>query len=135
VRVRASERRFAVDERKMAMFQPPSVTGRARTSSGLEFPGNRSGFSRKTILSLLVLSFSTAVSASVCHQIYSSSDVLVWQGIKPPVRLDRPTIEEEVKKMVPDGHLIIIDNHSASCPPVDTRSESRSQQVRGRYGN
>ncbi|MDR2788252.1 MAG: hypothetical protein LBD06_07825 [Candidatus Accumulibacter sp.] len=90
----------------------------------------------KTILGLLALSFSAAApAATVCYQIYSSSNTLVWQGSQPPVRLDRPAIEDEVKKMVPGGHLIIVDDHGSLCQPIDTRPGKTSRQVGGRYGN
>ncbi|MDR0379826.1 MAG: hypothetical protein LBI62_07795 [Candidatus Accumulibacter sp.] len=87
----------------------------------------------KMLLALLAFSFSAAASASVCYQIYSSTNVLVWQGDKPPVELDHLTIEDEVKKMVPDGHLIIVDGSTAPCQPVDTRPGSTAPRVGGRY--
>ncbi|MDR0440335.1 MAG: hypothetical protein LBI59_05040 [Candidatus Accumulibacter sp.] len=84
---------------------------------------------KKIILALLALSFSTAASAAGCYQIFTSSNILVWQGTKPPVSLDRPEIDEEVKKMVPDGHLIIVDDQDAPCQTIDatrkTTKESR----------
>jgi hypothetical protein len=73
----------------------------------------------KMIVALLALSFSTAASAAGCYQIFTSSNVLVWQGIKSPIPLDRPAIDDEVKKMVPDGHLIIVDDQGGPCPAVD----------------
>ncbi|MDR3299827.1 MAG: hypothetical protein LBU43_07475 [Candidatus Accumulibacter sp.] len=74
----------------------------------------------KTIAALLALTFSATASATMCYQIFSSSNVLVWQGNRPPVQLDRPSIEDEVRKMVPGGHLIIVEEQSAPCQPVDT---------------
>jgi hypothetical protein len=73
----------------------------------------------KIPLALLALSFSTAASATGCYQIFTSSNVLVWQGTKPPVPLDRPEIDEEVKKMAPDGHLVIVDDQNAPCQTVN----------------
>jgi hypothetical protein len=73
----------------------------------------------KMILALLAFSFSAAVHAAGCYQIFSSSNVLMWQGAQPPVPLDRPEIDDEVKKMVPDGHLIIVDDRSTPCLAVD----------------
>ena len=73
----------------------------------------------KMILALLALSFSTAAPAAGCYQIFTSSNVLVWQGNKPPIPLDRPEIDDEVRKIVPDGHLIIVDDRSAPCQAID----------------
>jgi hypothetical protein len=73
----------------------------------------------KKIIALLALSFSTAASAVGCYQIFTSSNVLVWQGTTPPIPLDRPAIDDEVGKMVPDGHLIIVDDRSAPCQAID----------------
>jgi hypothetical protein len=87
----------------------------------------------KMLLALLAFSFSAAASASVCYQIYSSANVLVWQGDRSPIELDHPTIEDEVKKMVPDGHLIIVDSSAAPCQPIDTRPESATPRIGGRY--
>jgi hypothetical protein len=70
---------------------------------------------------LLALSFSTVASAAMCYQIFSSANALVWQGKTPPVVLDSLDLNDEVKKMVPGGHLIIVDDQNAApCQPVDT---------------
>jgi hypothetical protein len=87
----------------------------------------------KILFALLAFSFSAAASASVCYQIYSPANTLVWQGDRPPIELDHPTIEDEVKKMVPNGHLIIVDDSTAPCLPIDTRPESVTPRVGGRY--
>jgi hypothetical protein len=92
------------------------------------------GIPMKIILALLALSFSTAVAAAGCYQIFTSSNVLVWQGTKPPVPLDRPEIDEEVKKIAPDGHLIIVDDQNAPCQTVNTlrKSEKGSRWSSGK---
>ena len=73
----------------------------------------------KMILALLALSFSTAAPATGCYQIFTSSNVLVWQGSRPPIPLDRQEIDDEVRKIVPDGHLIIVDDRSVPCQTID----------------
>jgi hypothetical protein len=70
----------------------------------------------------------------MCYQIFSSSNVLVWQGNRPPVQLDHPAIDDEVEKMVQGGHLIIIDDHSAPCQPINTIPEKTSPRVVKRSG-
>jgi hypothetical protein len=69
---------------------------------------------------LLALSFSTAASATMCYQIFTPANVLVWQGKTPPVPLDSLDLNDEVGKMVPSGHLVIIDNQTAPCQAIDT---------------
>ncbi|MDR3221207.1 MAG: hypothetical protein LBU46_04250 [Candidatus Accumulibacter sp.] len=73
----------------------------------------------KIIVALLALSFSAAASAGVCYQIHSSSNVLVWQGTKPPIQMDKSAIDEEIGKMIPGGHLTIIDDQTTACRPLD----------------
>ncbi|MDR1935117.1 MAG: hypothetical protein LBS49_05985 [Candidatus Accumulibacter sp.] len=83
----------------------------------------------KTILALLALSFSAAASATACYQIYSPSNTLVWQGQRPPISMDRPDLDEEVKKMVPGGHLIVIDDRSVPCQSIDATSKRPFSQA------
>jgi hypothetical protein len=84
----------------------------------------------KMILALLALSFSAAAPAAGCYQIFSSSNVLVWQGTKPPVPLDRPEIDDEVRKLVPGGHLIIVDDRSAPCQLIDAIPKKPAKAAR-----
>ena len=72
----------------------------------------------KTLLALLALSASTAASAT-CYQIYSPSNELMWQRTTAPVSMDAPSINDEVQKMVPNGHMVIIDDRSTPCPDFD----------------
>ncbi|GHU18927.1 hypothetical protein FACS189475_05220 [Betaproteobacteria bacterium] len=78
---------------------------------------------------LLALSFSTAASAAMCFQIFTPANELVWQGKTPPVPLDIPNINDEVQKMVPTGHLVIIDDRTAPCQAINrTRGATRSTE-------
>jgi hypothetical protein len=86
----------------------------------------------KMILALLTLTFSTAASAIGCYQIFTSSNALVWQGPRPPVPLDRSAIDDEVKKMVPDGHLVIVDDQSTPCQEVDETPNKNPARLRSR---
>jgi hypothetical protein len=84
----------------------------------------------KTIAALLAFSFSTAASAITCYQIFSPANELIWQGNTPPIRLDNANIEEQVAKMVPNGHLIIVDDKNAPCDPINrisTKAVKRNQ--------
>jgi hypothetical protein len=70
---------------------------------------------------LLALSFPTTASAALCYQIFTPANALVWQGKTPPVPLDGLDLNDEVRKMVPSGHLVIIeDSNSAPCQAIDT---------------
>lgn len=73
----------------------------------------------KTILALLALTFSTA-AFSACYMIYAPTNELVWRGTTPPVRMDAFSLSDEVRKMVPNGHLVINSEPFALCPPLDT---------------
>lgn len=91
----------------------------------------------KTLFALLALSLSATASASVCYQIYSSSNTLVWQGNTSPVPLDYPAIDDEVKRLIPGGHMIIVDDRSSPCRSFGTLPEKplpRRTAARARSG-
>jgi hypothetical protein len=81
----------------------------------------------KTILALLALSASTAASAA-CYMIYSPTNELVWQGPTPPVKMDAYSLSDEVRKIVPNGHLVINSEPFASCPPLDVTAPRTAMQ-------
>jgi hypothetical protein len=93
--------------------------------------GWRKEIPMKTILALLALSFSAAASAITCYQIFSPGNVLVWQGSTPPVRLDNANIDEQVAKLVPKGHLIIVDDKNAPCNPINTTPAGATKRNQG----
>ena len=72
----------------------------------------------KTILAVLALTFSTAAS-SACYMIYAPTNELVWRGTTPPVKMDAFSLSDEVRKIVPNGHLVISSEPFASCPALD----------------
>jgi len=73
----------------------------------------------KTILALLALVFSTAASSS-CYMIFGPTNELVWRGTTPPVKMDSVSLSDEVRKIVPSGHLVISSEPFASCPALDS---------------
>lgn len=85
------------------------------------------GVMMRTFFALLALSFSPA-ALSACYQIYSGSNQLVWQSEQPPFRMDRLSIDGEVKKMVPNGHMVIVDDRRTPCPTFDDTGSSRAAQ-------
>ena len=72
----------------------------------------------KTILMLSSLVISTAASAA-CYQIFAPNNTLVWQNAMAPVPMDSRSIAGEVGKMVPGGHLVIVDDLTTTCYPLD----------------
>ena len=72
----------------------------------------------KTIFALVALVFSSA-AFSECYSIYTSSSELVWQGTYPPVSMNTASLDKEVQKKVPKGHMVITNDIAAPCPPVD----------------
>lgn len=83
----------------------------------------------KTVFALLVLSFSSAATAA-CYQILLPSNEVVWQGRRPPIAMDTLSLNEEVRKIVPNGHLIVVDNWMAPCPAFDNTAAGRAAQRR-----
>lgn len=72
----------------------------------------------KTIVLLVALVGSTTASA-MCYQIFAPGNELVWQNTTAPVAMDSPSIADEIRKIVPGGHLVIVDDRSAPCPAFD----------------
>lgn len=90
----------------------------------------------KTILALLALAFSTAASPA-CYMIFGPTNELVWQGTSPPVRMDAVSLSDEVRKIVPNGHLVISSEPFASCPalgPATPGATMRQGREETRYG-
>ena len=89
----------------------------------------------KVILVVLAACFSPA-ALSACYQIFDSSNRLAWQDDEPPVALNRLDLDDEVKKIVPGGHLIIVDDQQTACWPmgslrggvVDVGEETKKRQ-------
>lgn len=81
----------------------------------------------KTAFALLALSFSSA-AVSACYQIYSPTNQMVWQGSQPPFAMDQLALNDEVKKIVPNGHLIIVDERTAPCHAFDATGGKAEQQ-------
>lgn len=73
----------------------------------------------KTIFALMMLVFSTAAS-SACYMIFGPANELVWRGTAPPVKMDSVSLGDEVRKIVPNGHLVISSEPFASCPSLDS---------------
>jgi hypothetical protein len=88
----------------------------------------------KTIFALLALVVSTAAS-SACFMIYAPSNELVWQGNSAPISMDRVALDDEVRKLVPNGHLVIVDTAGTSCPSLDltTRTTMRQKAEKMKY--
>ena len=75
----------------------------------------------RAILIVLAACFSPA-ALSVCYQIFDSSNRLAWQGDEPPVAMNRLDLDDEVKRIVPGGHLIIVDDQQTTCRPMGSLS-------------
>jgi isocitrate lyase len=88
----------------------------------------------KTAFALLALSVSTAAS-SACYSIYTSANELVWQGTSSPVPMNTLSINDEVRKKVPDGHMVVANNAGALCFAVDvtTRDTMRQRAEKIKY--
>lgn len=81
----------------------------------------------KTVFALLALLFSSA-AMSACYQIYSPTNQLVWQGNQPPFAMDQLALNDQVMKIVPNGHLIIVDDRTAPCYAFDATGRRAEQQ-------
>ncbi len=79
----------------------------------------------KTLFALLAFFISTAAS-SACYLIYTPKNELVWQGMTPPVSMDTASINTEIQKKVPEGHMVISDDASAPCYPLDLTVPNRT---------
>lgn len=80
----------------------------------------------KAIFAIMALSVSTTAFAT-CYQIYAPSNELVWQGTSAPVPMDTASLDKEVQKMVPKGHMVIISN-TTPCPAVDLTKRTTLRQ-------
>ena len=72
-----------------------------------------------SLLLLPALALSSAASAT-CYQIFAPNNELVWQKMTAPVPMDSPSVSDEVRKLVPGGHLVIVDDRTAPCPELDS---------------
>ena len=70
------------------------------------------------IFAVVALFFSTA-AFSECYSIFTPKNELVWQGMSPPVPMNTLSLNGEVNKMMPKGHLVITNNPAAPCRPLD----------------
>ena len=59
----------------------------------------------KTIFALMALACSSAALAD-CYLFYFSCNVLVWQNTYAPVPMNTPSLDKEVQKIVPEGHMV-----------------------------
>jgi len=85
----------------------------------------------KTIFALLALVVSTAAS-STCYMILTPSNEVVWQGSSAPVSMDKVALDAEVQKLVPQGHLIIIDISATPCPSLDLTARVTTREKVGK---
>lgn len=81
----------------------------------------------KTILALLAFFGSTAASAA-CYLIYTPANELVWRGNTPPVAMDTLELNAAVRKIVPDGHLVISNDDAAPCAALDLTSPRKTMR-------
>ena len=72
----------------------------------------------KTVFALLALVFSTA-AFSECYSIYDSANELVWQGASTPVPMNTDSLDQEVQKIVPKGHMVITNSLLEACNAVN----------------
>lgn len=85
----------------------------------------------KIVFAVMALLFSSAAT-SACYQIFSPSNEVVWQGNQPPVAMDTLAIADEVKKIVPNGHLVVVDDRMAPCHPLDATGGKAAQYQKAR---
>ncbi len=85
----------------------------------------------KTLFALLALSVSTA-AFSACYLIYTPNNELVWQGATPPVPMNATSISNEVQKLVPKGHMVITEDASAPCHPLDLTTPNRTMRQKAK---
>jgi hypothetical protein len=82
----------------------------------------------KTIFALVALAFST-VASSACFLIYTPSNELVWRSNTPPVSMDKLALDDEVNRLVPKGHLVIVDTAGMNCPNLDLTTRTTMRQI------
>lgn len=83
----------------------------------------------KTIFALLAFSLSTAASAA-CYLIYSPANELVWRSSTPPVAMDTLSINDAVRKLVANGHLVISNHDGSPCPTLDLTAPRKTMKQR-----
>jgi hypothetical protein len=89
--------------------------------------GTLKGQMMKTIFVLLLLAFSGASSAA-CYLIYTPANELVWRRGTPPVRMDTLSINDEVQRIVPKGHMVIGNMTPEECPDFDLTAPDRTMR-------
>ncbi|MFT3848459.1 MAG: hypothetical protein QM739_07195 [Propionivibrio sp.] len=80
----------------------------------------------KTIFALVALLVSTT-AFSACYMIYAPSNELVWRGTAAPVRMDAPSLKDEINKMVPKGHMVV-SSEIASCYALDLTTPRKTMR-------
>lgn len=88
----------------------------------------------KTIFALLALLVSPA-ALSACYLIYAPSNELVWRGPAAPVPMDTLLIHDEIQKMVPNGQMVILQDYSGSCSPLDLTGPRKTMRDKAREMN
>jgi hypothetical protein len=81
----------------------------------------------KTIFALLLLAVSGAASAA-CYLIYTPDNQLVWRRTTAPVRMDTLSINDEVQRIVPKGHMVIGNMTEDECPEYDVTGPDRTMR-------
>jgi hypothetical protein len=87
------------------------------------------GTMMRTVLALLAIFFSSAAGAT-CYQIFSPANTVVWQGTRPPVAMDDPSIGSAVERIAPGGHLVIVDDVAAPCRSIDLTVKPKPKPAR-----
>ena len=85
----------------------------------------------KTVFTILGIFFSSAALAT-CYQIFSPSNQLLWQGMQPPVSMDTPSLNDAVSKIVPNGHLVIVDDRQTPCPAFAETGSKNARRTEGK---
>jgi len=80
----------------------------------------------KTIFALVALLVSTA-AFSACYMIYTPSNELVWRGTAAPVRMDAPSLKDEINKIVPKGHMVV-SGEVSSCYALDLTTPRKTMR-------
>ena len=91
---------------------------------------NIKGETMKTAFTILAFFFSSSAMAT-CYQIFAPSNELLWQGTQPPVAMDTLSLGDEVKKIVPNGHLVIVDDRQTPCPSFDATGDKGARRAAG----
>ena len=81
----------------------------------------------KTIFALVALAFSSVASCA-CYLIYTPANELVWRSNTVPVSMENLSLNDEVQKLVPKGHLVIVDTVGAPCTKLDLTAPTTMKQ-------